>query len=428
MVTPMRVLFISANREQINMLTLPMGLACVAAAARQSGHDVELVDLLTAADPSAAIEQAVRAADPEVIAVSVRNIDDQNMAAPVFLLDQAKEAVANCRRFSEAPVVLGGAGYSIFAQSVLEYLSADMGIQGEGEVAFPMVLERLRQAKGLEGIPGLVLPGAGLQQLPQYVRNLDEIAFPDPDLICVPASRREEVWLPFQTRRGCPMDCSYCSTSTIEGRMPRKHSVDASVSNLARWAEAGYTKVFFVDNTFNLPPSYALALCKRMVAAGLKLDWRCIVHPGSVTAELATAMAEAGCREISLGFESGCQSILKAMNKRFRPADVREASRLFAGCGIRCMGFLMLGGPGETRESVEESLAFAESLNLDALKLTVGIRIYPFTRLAKLAVAEGLVSPQDSLLLPRFYLVPELAEWLPQTVRARAKGRPNWIF
>jgi hypothetical protein len=67
-------------------------------------------------------------------------------------------------------------------------------------------------------------------------------------------------------------------------------------------------------------------------------------------------------------------------------------------------------------------------LDLDALKLTVGIRIYPFTRLAKLAVAEGLVAPQDSLLLPRFYLVPELTDWLPQTVSARAKGRPNWMF
>jgi radical SAM superfamily enzyme YgiQ (UPF0313 family) len=424
----MRVLFISANREQINMLTLPMGLACVAAATRESGHEVKLVDLLTAADPFAAIEEAIRAADPEVIAVSVRNIDDQNMAAPVFLLDQAKEAVAGCRRLSKAPVVLGGAGYSIFPQSALEYLGADMGIQGEGEVAFPLVLERLREHQGLEGVPGLVVPGAGRQQKPQYVKNLDGIAAPDPDLICLPASRRKEVWLPFQTRRGCPMDCSYCSTSAIEGRMPRRHSVEAAVSNLVRWAEAGYTKVFFVDNTFNLPPSYALALCKRMLAAGLKLDWRCIIYPGAVSAELAHAMAEAGCREISLGFESGCQNILKAMNKRFSPDDVRQASRLFADCGIRRMGFLMLGGPSETRKSVEESLAFAESLDLDALKLTIGIRIYPFTRLAKLAVAEGLVSPQDSLLFPRFYLVPELTDWLPPTVRARAKGRPNWIF
>jgi radical SAM superfamily enzyme YgiQ (UPF0313 family) len=286
----------------------------------------------------------------------------------------------------------------------------------------------LQGGKGLEGIPGLVLPDSGLRQKPQYVKNLDTIAFPDPALISLPASRRKEVWLPFQTRRGCPMDCSYCSTSTIEGRMPRRHSVDAAVSNLVRWADAGYSRMFFVDNTFNLPPSYALALCKGMLAAGLKLNWRCIIYPGAVSLELANAMAEAGCREISLGFESGCQNILKAMNKRFSPDDVRQASRLFADCGIRRMGFLMLGGPGETRKSVEESLAFAESLDLDALKLTVGIRIYPFTRLAKLAVAEGLVAPQDSLLLPRFYLVPELTDWLPQTVSARAKGRPNWMF
>ncbi len=131
-------------------------------------------------------------------------------------------------------------------------------------------------------------------------------------------------------------------------------------------------------------------------------------------------MAEAGCVEVSLGFESGSLAVLREMNKRFTPADVREISGLLAAHGIRRMGFLLLGGPGETRETVEESLAFATSLNLESLRITVGIRIYPGTPLARRALEEGVISADDDLLFPRFYLAPGLEPWIHQRVAAHA--------
>ena len=130
---------------------------------------------------------------------------------------------------------------------------------------------------------------------------------------------------------------------------------------------------------------------------------------------------------MSLGFESGNKEVLRAMNKRFDPDEVRRISRILGDCGIRRMGFLLLGGPGETRDSVEEGLGFAESLRLEAVKVTTGIRIYPYTALARIAVADGTVAPDDNLFLPRFYLVKELKEWLPEAVKAWLVGRPNWM-
>jgi hypothetical protein len=85
-----------------------------------------------------------------------------------------------------------------------------------------------------------------------------------------------------------------------------------------------------------------------------------------------------------------------------------------------------LGGPGETRESVEESIAFADSLHLDGLKITTGIRIYPDTALAKIAVAEGVISPDDDLLFPKFYVVRGLEDWLHESVTAWIAERPSW--
>jgi radical SAM superfamily enzyme YgiQ (UPF0313 family) len=424
----MRVLLISANREDMNMPTLPMGLGCVAAAAQQAGHAVKFVDLLTAGDVQPVIQQAINEFDPEVIGISARNIDDQIMGSTHFMLDQAKAVVALCRKLSEATIVIGGAGYSIFPQSALDYVGADMGIQGEGETAFPVLLKHIEQQTALSDVPGLYLPGRGLQAERMYVKDLDTLPFPEPALLLSEVPQAADYWLPFQTRRGCALNCSYCSTATIEGHLARQRSAAAAVRELVRWVAVGFKQVFFVDNTFNLPPAYALDLCHQIAQASLDMTWRCIIYPGKISEDLVKAMATAGCAEVSLGFESGQPDILRRMNKRFGTHEIRRANQIFSDYGIRRMGFLMLGGPGETRESVQKSFDFAESLDLDALKITLGIRIYPHTDLAKIAVAQGRIAADDDLLLPRFYVVKALEQWLKDFVNQRVRHRPNWFL
>ncbi len=424
----MRVLFISANREDINMPTLPMGLGCVAAATQKANHDVLFVDLLTTGDIRRVIGKSIDEFAPQVIGVSVRNIDDQVMNSTRFMLDQAKAVVSLCRKLSNAPLVLGGAGYSMFPQSALEYLGADMGIQGEGEVSFPVLLKHIEQQTDLSGVPGLYLRGQGLQAKRTYIKDLGSLPFPEPSLLVSANGEKENYWLPFQTRRGCPLDCSYCSTATIEGHLVRQRSPAAAVRELTRWVGAGFNQVFFVDNTFNLPQSYAMDLCSRLVGASLDFTWRCILYPRKISEDLVKAMARAGCSEVSLGFESGNNEILRALNKRFDTGEIRRANKIFTDYGIRRMGFLMLGAPGETRKSVAQSFDFAESLDLDALKITLGIRIYPHTDLAKTAIEEGQIAADDNLLFPRFYIDQELKEWLEKYVNDRAKNRPNWFL
>jgi radical SAM superfamily enzyme YgiQ (UPF0313 family) len=139
-------------------------------------------------------------------------------------------------------------------------------------------------------------------------------------------------------------------------------------------------------------------------------------------------MAKAGCEQVSMGFESGSKRILKNMNKRFTLAEIRQISDILSDHGIRRMGFLLLGSPGETRKSIEESLVFADSLKLDSLKITAGVRIYPHTSLAKKAIEEGVISSQDDLLLPRFYLAEGVEPWLRETLKGWATTRPHWMI
>ena len=423
----MRALFISANTEKITMPVLPLGLACVASSTKRAGYDVTMVDLEIERDTSTVLKEAIEVFCPDIIGISVRNIDDQRMENSRLLLDPIKEIVTLCRDLSEVPIVLGGAGYSIFPESALSFLGADMGIQGEGEVVFPELMRRIELGADLLKLPGLYLPGHGLQCERMFVKDQDQLPLPEPDLWPV-LSKKEEIWLPVQTRRGCPLSCSYCSTGTIEGRTIRKRSPELVVQWIARWRKAGVERFYFVDNTFNLPPSYAKEVCRKLIDYDLNIRWWSIIYPKGVDEELVRLMVRSGCEHVSLGSESGSERILKDMNKRFTPKEVRQISEMISNHGINQMGFLLLGSPGETRESVKESLVFADSLRLDTLKITVGVRIYPHTPLAKSAENEGVISSKDNLLLPRFYLAKGLENWLPDTLKNWMVKRTHWMI
>lgn len=425
----MKVLLVSANTERLVEPVLPLGAALVAAATRRTGHRVLFLDLMTRADPGKDAVEALETFRPDVIGLSVRNIDDQEMSSARFLLEPVRDLISLVRRQSRAPIVLGGAGYSIYPESALAYLGADYGIHGEGEAAFPLLLDRLENRLPLDGTPGLIRPaGQGMSAPRSYENRLDRFTL-DRDLEgLVAALDKEQIWFPYQTRRGCPMDCSYCSTASIEGRRLRKRTPELAAREIRTLAEKGIRRFQFVDNTFNVPEPYALRLCQELAPIGQEISWRCIFYPWRVSEDLVKAMAQAGCAEVTLGFESGCEPILRAMNKRYRPSDVRETSRLFESYGIRRLGMILLGGPGETLATVEQTLIFADSLDCELVAVTAGIRIYPSTRLAEVARAEGVIRPDDDLLYPRFYLARGLEARLPEMLEAWTRDRPNWLL
>ncbi|UCD88872.1 MAG: radical SAM protein [Desulfobacterales bacterium] len=425
----MKVLLVSANTETINMPVLPLGLGCIARTTQEAGHDIHVLNLMTQEDPLKILKDAIKEFQPEAIGISVRNIDDQVMQQPNFLLEPVKSMISSCRKHSDAPIILGGAGYSIFPQSALNYLAADMGIQGEGETSFVRLLARLKKKLDLSEIPGLYLPQKRLPVKVSSTNKLDDLPMPLPGVHLWPFDRLEDgpIWMPFQTRRGCPLQCSYCSTERFEGRVLRMRDPEVVMQVISKYAQAGCDHFFFVDNVFNLPLSYAKALCDKIIAARLNISWRCILYPWKIDEALIKKMALAGCKEVSLGFESGSTTILQNMNKRFHPEGVRKISQTLKKYRIQQMGFLLFGGPGENKSTVQESLQYADSLNLDAMKITIGIRIYPHTMLWRQAIKQGVITPDDNLLNPKFYFPKDLEIWLPETVDEWINDRPNWF-
>ncbi|MFP4474512.1 MAG: B12-binding domain-containing radical SAM protein [Desulfatibacillaceae bacterium] len=424
----MKVLMLYVATEGVNMPVLPLGMACVASAAEKHGHEVRSV-IVGEDAVEARVSDAVEDFGPEVVGLSARNIDDQCRENPRFLVEPVRLAVAACRRNTNAVLVLGGAGYSMFPQALLDYTGADMGVAGEGERAFCGILDSLAQSRSPEGMPGVHLPG----------RPPGTALASDPETLLAPppAPGRHvtvpshwnpaDVWVPIQSRRGCPMGCVYCSTGNIEGRILRKRPVRDVVENLSAFADAGLRQFFFVDNTFNFPPTYAKAMCDAIAGSGLDIAWRAIIYPKGVDEDLVERMAAAGCAGVSLGFESGCQATLDAYGKKFTPADVVRIANLFRKHGMFPMGFLMLGGPGETPETVRRSMEFVESLGLGMMKVTQGVRIYPDTPLAEIARREGVIVPDDDLLHPRFYIRPGMETCVEESLAQWKRDHPEWF-
>ena len=430
----MRLLFISTNRCRLVFLPLPLGLAAVVAAVGEA-HEVRVLDFMFAEDPLAQVDRAVAEFRPEVIGISVRNIDNQDSRLPEIYFPEVKDLVQHLRGVSPAPVVLGGAGFSVAPLEFMEFTGADFGMVGEGEF-FARFLQ-VYPEKAWDQVPGLIWrQDRGLKLNPrQPVPQLEVL--PGPALEYFTPGRYQETpgsaglpgMIPVQSRRGCPMRCIYCSTPLLEGTRTRAWAPEQVASWLAAWHEQwGLSRFYFVDNIFNCPVDYGRRLCRAIAALGLPLEWVCLINPAFPDQELFELIRAAGGAMVQVGNESGSELVLSRLGKGFALRQVERTLKMLQAAHLPFTCFLLLGGPGETRETLQESVAFLEAYQPKMVNLKAGIRIHPGLPLHRLALAEGVVKPEDNLLWPKFYLAPAIREWIWDYLGEVSARHPNWIF
>jgi len=188
----------------------------------------------------------------------------------------------------------------------------------------------------------------------------------------------------------------------------------------------------FIDSVFNMPESYAITLCEEIVRSGLKINLTTMgVNPRSMSRDLLVAMKRAGFRSMMVTPESASDPVLEAMRKGFSRNDVSRCASLIRESGIPSMWFFMLGAPGETRETADETVRFVEeNLNWpNCLPMfTTGIRILPGTELASQARSSGYVGPDQRLAESAFYFSPEVSEeWLLRRVDQAVASCPTVV-
>ena len=422
----MRVLLVSLNIEKLPDPVAPLGLAFLSSALKSAGHEVRCLDLCFEEDAEGAVEAAIACFPPEAIGLSLRNIDNVAYPETVSYLPFYKRVLACCRRHCQAPVFLGGAGFTVMPEAILNYLQADGGIVGEGEETFAEVLEARR--KGLPFAKGGFLKRGAIGAFhPSRIQDLSSLPSPDWDCLNLGEYFSRGGMGNLQTKRGCAFSCIYCTYPLIEGKTVRLRSPEKVAAEAEELAQRGITHLFIVDNIFNSPEDHAREVCRAFRHRGLSLRWSCYAHPAFFSRELAEEMKNAGCTGVEFGTDAGAPSVLERLKKNLTPDDVRRATRHARQAGLEVCHSLSLGAPGETKETVQETFRLMEEISPTAVIAMVGLRIFPGTCLAQVAREEKFLSPGQDLLQPTFYVAPKVKDKILAWILDETAIHPNWI-
>ncbi|KJR99102.1 MAG: hypothetical protein VR65_16790 [Desulfobulbaceae bacterium BRH_c16a] len=417
LVTSAHCLLISANRMVSPYPVYPIGIAHIMGALQHHGHRADHFDVL-ASGGYPLLEKRLRENRYDVIGVSIRNIDTVDSTSPLELLADITEVMHCLRKLSKAPVVLGGPGFSIMPERLLEYLNADYGIVGEGEAAFPQLVDRIMAGEQ---------PGQKL-----FSRSLAK--FPD----CRPLYSSEVTtyyvshggMLNVQTKRGCAHGCIYCSYPTIEGRKLRYRDPASVVEEIKSLSEQfGARYIFFTDGVFNDPDDRYLEIAEELIRAGSSLPWCAFFRPQNLSGDTLRLLKRSGMAAMELGTDASTDTTLAALGKGFTFAEVLAVNDALVAESIPCAHFIMFGGPGETEETIEQGLINIEKLKRSVVFAYLGIRIMPGTKLHTRALREGSITVDTDLVRPIFYYSSLVdRDFIDSRLRLAFRDKGNRVF
>ncbi|TAL24307.1 MAG: radical SAM protein [Nitrospirae bacterium] len=416
----MKILLISANVTLSPYPLYPLGVSIIASVLTKAGHEVRQADFLQQNSSLEAISAETLEFGPDLVGVSVRNIDNVNLMHEQYYIQNVKNIVSAVRRVSNAKVLLGGAGFSLIPDLILKETGADYGIIGEGDVRAVEFADNA--AKGVYPKEPLIgstarLPGARIDSA-LYDERLLEFYLRSGNIASI------------QTKRGCAYKCVYCTYPILEGSQLRRREPRAVVDDIELLRDKFKTKyIFFVDSVFNDDEGAYLEVIDEMLKRNVSIPWTGFFKPGGLTDEIVERMKKTGFVAAEVGADAACDRTLKRMGKSFVFRDITECNDLFARHGIAASHFFMFGGPGETAETVQEGINNILGLQKCVAFIFMGIRILPETPLARLAVKEGLIAPDNGLLHPVYYISPAVdKKWLEETLTAAFANVRHCVF
>ncbi|MFI5366863.1 MAG: B12-binding domain-containing radical SAM protein, partial [Candidatus Binatia bacterium] len=377
--TSLRVLLISANTEKLPDPVFPIGAAYMAAVAAEHGHHVETLDLCFLDALRPALDEKIQSTDPQVVGISLRNLDSSSYPLNTSYIDDYKQLVDAVRQLTDAPIVLGGAGFTVIPDAIMEYLAADVGVVGEGEMAFPWLLGRIAAGEPLASTPEFRCQpvNGGVCVTPvARIKHLDVTGVPMRQRFDMDAYYQRGGALNIQTKRGCYFECVFCSYPLIEGSKVRMRTPQAVVDEMQAMREEFQIRHwFFVDNIFNMPIRHAKDICEEIIRRQLDVEWSAYLNPKFIDEELCRLMALCGCKAIEFGTDSGAPSMIENLKKEFSIDDLRKASALCHQYKLKFCHSLIFGGPGETSDTVAETIDLMDELKPTAVIALTGIRV-----------------------------------------------------
>lgn len=348
----MKVLLINVPYPFNEGPTIPLGLCYLGAVLEKEGFEVEILDLLVSRFSIKKIVDRLKEFKPEIAG-----------AGPITInYPTALRALEVCKEHG-AITVIGGCHVSFYDMEALgEAPYLDIVVSGEGEYTLLDIVK----GKDLRNIDGITYREDGeiVKNPPRkLIENLDELPFPAKHLVPLSKYRAYKTGCAMMTSRGCPYSCTFCVGGKMVGRKPRFRDIKLCIDELEEIVyHYGFDIVNVVDDLLTINHKRVFALCDEIIERGIKVQWTAFSRVDTVTKELLSKMKEAGCIFILYGVESGNQRILDLAKKRTTLEKIRKGVSLSNEVGIVTLSSFILGLPGETEETVRESLEFGKSL------------------------------------------------------------------
>lgn len=367
----------------------PLGIGYLAAALNGE-HQVESYHYSQMKLARQDLPERVRAFRPEVV----------GLTCSTFNRGFVKEVIALLRSMGlDLTIVVGGVHASFCYQQMISRYDADVVVIGEGEITMAELCRALEQRLHLGAVAGIAYrqqDAVVLNPPRQTVSDLDSLPVPD---YSYARAFIESCGMAFMiTSRGCPVRCTFCSTSSFWGQQVRMNSVQRVVDEMELLVSQFQVKrIFFHDDTFNLGIARVKAICSEIRKRGLEVEWACSCRVSPVSQEMIEAMVEAGCRHICWGVESGSQQMLEQMDKKISLAQIANAFELSSKFSDRMStgAFTMVGNPGESEATIRQTVEFLNSVAITDAPSTSVLYVLPGTVLCEDLKRAGHVSDSD---------------------------------
>lgn len=390
----------------------PIGLASLAASL--SGHTVAAFDPNVAgSDPMAALARFLRDFSPDMAGISLRNIDSTNTRVNVSYLPPFGRTLQVVRQEVTGPLVVGGAGFSMFAKAIMaSWPAIDYGVALEGETAFAALADALSRGNAPSSVPSLFCRGHdGEAFFTGESSKIDLSHLPSPDFSLLPLTPYAAVpWgIGVETKRGCALSCVYCPYGFLNGRRYRTKAPKQVAAEISALRDRfGATRFTFLDSVFNVPADHARAVMEALVAAGTPLPWSAWFAERGLTRDFLELSRRAGCDTVIFSPDAYGDAALKKLGKASSVAEIEAAYRLVRDLGCFEVSYnFFKNPPGQTLPAALAMLRFIAKARREMGRKAHfelnSIRVEPHTALARLAVAEGLIEAGADLLLPVMY-------------------------
>lgn len=371
------------------MFSPSLGLAAVGGALLDAGHEVRVCDLNKISEED--LIKELKGFSPDYAGIGYSTV----------LSAEAARLAGLVKRESPGTVVMaGGVHPTSMPEEALSCPHIDVACAGEADFSAPEVVSGrpFREIKGLayrEG--GKVV----LAERPPLLTDLDSLPFPAWKLFNVPEYSTTRLltranpagWL--ETSRGCPYGCVYCNKSVF-GRGFRAKSAARVVDEMAYMLDCGFREIHIADDCFTVDMERAKEICRLIISRGLKFPWATVtgIRADKVDQELLNLMKAAGCYRVFYGIESGSDAVLKRICKGETVSQVRSGVAMAKKAGLEVHGFFMLALPGDTEETMRETIELAKELDLDMAKAAITVPL-PATPYFDELSAQGRIKSRD---------------------------------